>query len=84
MKSPASLSPQCATVSASMKPGWVTSHTPVWMGMCFFSNVPGLVPDNPQRPGCARAGLSKRSIVAAEMAPSRARVSTDSGLRPVS
>jgi len=53
------------------------------MGMCFFSSVPGLVPDNPLRPTLARMGWSKRSMVAAEMLPSMASVSADSGWKLV-
>src|SRR3972149_847736 len=44
------------------------------MGICFLSNVPGLVPDKPLHPALARMGLSKRSMVAAEIEPSLASV----------
>ena len=42
-----------------------------------MSNVPGLVSDNPQYPAWARMGLSKRSMVAAEIKSSLASVSAD-------
>lgn len=48
-------------------------------GDMFLKQVPGLVPDNPLRLALARMGLSRRSMVAAEIESSMARVSADSG-----
>jgi len=48
-------------------------------GVYFLSNVPGLVPDSPLRPALARIGLSRRSMVAAEIESSMTGVSADSG-----
>jgi len=64
MKSPARLPPQCATVSASRKPGCVMSQWSVRTGISVRNRLPGLVPLNP-RSGCAaRAAASSRSSVA--------------------
>src|SRR5436309_7029562 len=68
IKSPSRLSPQCATVSASIKPGRRSSHCSVARGIWFLSQRPGLVPPRPLGRALARTGASSRSIEAALMA----------------
>ena len=79
-KSPAKLLPQCATVSASTKPGRLTSQCSVRMGIWFLSKVPGLVPHRPRLPDCARIRFNSRSMLRGLMASSR--VLTGSGKAP--
>ena len=50
------LPPQCATVSASRKPGLVMSQLSVRIGMWCLSRPPGLVPQRPRPPGSPCAG----------------------------
>ena len=59
----ATVLPQWATVSASMKPGMVSSHWFVLMGICFFMIEPGFVIAGPFLVNFARDGAINRSMV---------------------
>src|ERR1017187_5194137 len=60
-QSPAVVSPQCATVSASTTPGFPVSGGPPRVGTCPRSNVPGRVVARPLRGYRTRTGCKTRS-----------------------
>ena len=77
--SPWVVSPQCATRSTSMKPGWASSHcAKVRTGMACLSNLPGLVVVRPWGRTPRRAWASRRSAVAGLSVRSKVRFSESS------
>ncbi|HPA16354.1 MAG TPA: hypothetical protein PLU30_01310 [Verrucomicrobiae bacterium] len=71
--SPALLSPQWATESASIQPGAPTSRCSTCTGIPERKSVPGRVPHRARLPSAARRGLRSRSMLAGLMAKSRPR-----------